>query len=61
MSRKSLTLDWLNIAPNASDSKKQYSHWKKTFENFIAAKVAEYANANKLLVLTNFVSSTVYK
>ena len=60
MSRKFLKPDRFDIAPNVSDSKKQYKHWKKTFENFMAAVVAEDANANKLQVLTNFVSSTVY-
>jgi len=39
---------------------KKWKHWKKTFENFISkSKVTD--DTDKLLVLTNLVSSEIYE
>ena len=49
----------LDIDPNSTTSAKEFKHWLKTFENFIA-ECGETA-PDKLRTLQNFVSHTVYE
>lgn len=50
--------DRLDVDPNSADAAKSWKHWKKTFDNFLASFQNE--PSDKLVVLTNFVSPTVY-
>ena len=49
----------LDTDPNASSAAQEWTHWFKTFQNFLA--VLPTAGLNKLGVLTNFVSPKVYE
>ena len=45
--------------PNVSSSAKEFTHWFRTFENFVAVLPQE--NLDKLVVLTNFLSPDVFE
>ena len=49
----------LDCDPSSSTAAQEWSHWLKTFENFLAALPEE--NLNKLGLLTNFVSPKIYQ
>ena len=49
--------DRLDVDPNAGDADKQYKHWKKTFDNFLAS----LPEPQKLSILINFVSARIYE
>ena len=54
-----LSPDRLNINPNATDSEREFQHWKTTFENFI--KKCQFETPKKLCCFVNYVSATIYK
>ena len=47
----------LDVDPNTGDADKQFSHWKRTFDNFLDSLTAP----DKLSILINFVSATIYE
>ena len=47
----------LDVDPNTGDADKQFSHWKRTFDNFLAS----LTSPDKLSILINFVSAQVYE
>ena len=47
----------LDVDPSSADADKQFKHWQKTFDNFVASS----DNPQKLSILTNFVSARVYE
>ena len=49
----------LDTDPNSSVADKEWEHWLKTFQNFVTSLTQE--NLNKLNLLINFVSPTVYQ
>jgi transposase InsO family protein len=54
--------DRLDTDPNSSTAAKEWTHWFKTFENFLAVIPSEDpTQLNKLGILTNYVSPTVYE
>ena len=59
MSSKAIKPRTLDLDPNESTAKKEWKHWRKTFENYI--EVAEVADAHKLKYLVNSVTADVYE
>ena len=55
---KALRPDRFDCTPNTPTASKEFNHWIKTFENFVGVLPQE--NLDKLMVLTNFLSPTVY-
>ena len=49
----------LDIDPSSSSDAKEWVHWFKTFQNFLAALPPE--ELSKLCVLTNFVTPRIYE
>lgn len=49
----------LDIDPNSSDGAKDWTHWFRTFKNFLGA-LTNPTTVNKVTVLTNFVSSKIF-
>ena len=49
----------LDVDPNSSNAGKSWEHWFRTFDNFILS--INEPNLNKLNLLVNFVSPTVYE
>ena len=49
-----------NATPNTSESEEAWTHWKRTFQNFMTT-INLNDNNLKLDMLFNFVSPTVYK
>ena len=47
----------LDVDPSSGDADKQFKHWLKTFDNFVAT----LNNPQKLSILTNFVSARIYE
>ena len=58
---KVLRPDRFDVEPNDEKPTKQWRHWYKTFSNFLRSIDGKNQNLNNLNVLTNFVSSAVYK
>ena len=56
---KALRPERFEGSANTSTSAQEFNHWFKTFENYIAVLPQE--NLNKLTLLTNFVSPSVYR
>ena len=56
---KALRPDRFDFLPNTPVSSKEFNHWFKTFENFLS--VLPQDNLDKLMILTNFLSPTVYE
>ena len=55
---KALRPDWFNKNPNTATSAKEFKHWIQTFKYYI--DVLPQEGLDKLKLLTNFVSQTVY-
>ena len=55
---KALCPDWFNENPNTATAAKEFKHWIQTFKYYI--EVLPQEGLNKLKILTNFVSPTVY-
>ena len=45
--------------PNSSSASKEWTHWLKTFQNFLSVLPAE--GLDKLCVLTNYVTPKIYE
>ena len=45
--------------PNSGEASKEWLHWKRTFDNFLA--VLAQTNLDKLSVLANFVSPSIFQ
>ena len=58
MSEEDKIFKYLRPARLEETSTKQYKHWKKTFENFLA-KTKVDDDTDKLLLLTNYISSDI--
>ena len=56
---RALRPDRFDSAPNTSSSAKEFSHWLRTFENFLAVLPQE--GLDKLVVLTNFLSPDIFE
>ena len=56
---KVLRPERLETDPNSSEASKEWLHWKRTFENFLTVLPQE--NLNKLTVLANYVSPTIFQ
>ena len=56
---KVLRPECLETDPNSSEASKEWLHWKRTFENFLTVLPQE--NLNKLTVLENYVSPTIFQ
>ena len=56
---KYLIPERFNTDLNSSTCGKVWKHWKRTFENFLVA--AEADEANKLRLLSNYVSPDIYE
>ncbi|XP_048582652.1 uncharacterized protein LOC125561897 [Nematostella vectensis] len=56
---KVLRPERLETDPNSSTAQKEWLHWKRTFENFV--QVLPQTGLDKLTVLTNFVSPTLFQ
>ena len=54
---KALRPDRLEVDPNNPNAAKEFWHWKKIFEYYLEVF---QENLDKLCVLTNFVSSSIY-
>ena len=49
----------LETDPNSGEASKEWLHWKRTFDNFLA--VLPQTNLDKLSVLANFVSPSIFQ
>ena len=49
----------LDTDPNSSSASKEWTHWLKTFQNFMSVLPTE--GLNKLCVLTNYVTPKIYE
>ena len=49
----------LDTDPNSSYASKEWTHWLKTFQNFMSVLPTE--GLNKLCVLTNYVTPKIYE
>ena len=49
----------LDTDPNSSSASKEWTHWLKTFQNFMSVLPIE--GLNKLCVLTNYVTPKIYE
>lgn len=56
---KYLKPDRFDVEPSAAQADKQWLHWKRTFENFLA-HVPDASSADKFQLLTNYVAPGVY-
>ena len=56
---KVLWPECLETDPNSSVASKEWLHWKRTFENFL--QVLPQAGLDKLGILTNYVSPTIFQ
>ncbi len=56
---KALRPERFEGSANTATSAKEFAHWLKTLENYLGSLTQE--NLNKLSILTNFVSPTVYE
>ena len=56
---KYLRLERFYANPNSSRSSEEWIHWFKTLKNFFLS--LEFSSDEKLRILTNFVSPTVYE
>ena len=56
---KALRPGRFDCSPNTTVAKKQFAHWFKTFENYLAVLPEE--DLNKLNVLVNFLSPNVFE
>ena len=50
----------LDLDEKATNAEEDYSHWLKTFENFLAAIRESNENVNELQVLVNYITPKVY-
>jgi len=51
----------LEIETNRPNSTKEWKHWKKTFQNYVAVYETEGVEIDKLQVPTNFLSNKIYE
>lgn len=58
---KFLRPDRFDATPNASGSDKAWLHWKRTFNSFLTSVIASHKEINKLDMLVNYVSPTVFE
>ena len=56
---KVLRPERLGADPNSSEASKDWLHWRRTFQNFLA--VIDREGLDKLGVLTNFLSPRIYQ
>ena len=56
---KVLRPERLETDPNSGEASKEWLHWKRTFDNFLA--VLPQTNLNKLSILANFVSPAIFQ
>ena len=56
---KVLRPERLETDPSSNTAAKEWLHWKRTFENFMAVLPQE--DLNKLAVLANYVSSSIFQ
>ena len=56
---KVLRSERLETDPNSGEASKEWLHWKRTFDNFLA--VLPQTNLDKLSVLANFVSPSIFQ
>ena len=56
---KMLRPERFDARPNTSESEEQWTHWHRTFVNYVAS--VQELSPNKLDLLINYVSSHVYK
>ena len=61
MMDKVLRPERFDADPNCPTAAKLWKHWHTTFENFITVLSTDDAPINKLAILTNYVSSSVYE
>ena len=57
---KILRPERLDLDVKSSNAEEDYNHWIRTFENFLEAVIKSNDDADKLKVLTNFVTPKVY-
>ena len=57
---KILRPERLDFDVKSSNAEEDYNHWIRTFENFLEAVIKSNDDADKLKVLTNFVTPKVY-
>ena len=57
---KILRPERLDLDVKSADAEEDYNHWIRTFENFLDAVIKTNTDADKLKVLTNFVTPKVY-
>ena len=50
----------LELDPSSADAEKHWSHWKKTFDNFLNSFTVVPTPNQKLAALTNHLSHSVY-
>lgn len=58
---KYLKPDKFRASPDSPTAGKEFSHWLKTFENFISLSTETLKDGDKLKVLQNFLSFNVYE
>ena len=56
---KVLRPERLERNPNSGEASKEWLHWKRTFDNFLA--VLPQTNLDKLSALANFVSPSIFQ
>ena len=58
---KYLRPERFNAIPNTTDADKTWLHWKRTFTSFLQSVSTTTADVNKLDMLVNYVSPSVYE
>ena len=58
---KFLRPERFDAVPNTIGSDKSWLHWKRTFTSFIASVTASNAGINRLEVLINYVSPSIFE
>ena len=56
---KVLRPERLDTDPNSGTAAKEWLHWRRTFENFMA--VLPHKDLDRLVILSNFVSPSIFQ